>query len=185
MKKWLLALSLLLAACAGDQAAQDRYYLLPDNPGKTEIPLSYPLLVVKIDLADYLNSNSLLYRTSQTEVVYAKHNLWAQSISQQLTRRIINDLYAKQTTYRPVELNSVLDFDRKHLLYIYLQKFNGAYTGAAEIAGEWFLLDKEGQAVRNGAFQIEVPLQQQGYDALLNSLSEGLGQLTDSIVGQL
>jgi uncharacterized lipoprotein YmbA len=185
MEKWLLMLALLLAGCAGEQATEVRHYLLPDTPGEIQLPSSSPLLVVTTDLAEYLKSNSLLYRSSETQVVYAKHNLWAEDLEQQLTRRIVNDLYRKQSVYRPVVANPAIALDGKPQLYIHLQKFNGAYTGVAEIAGEWQLLDREGQIVRNDTFLIEVPLKEQGYSALIGALSEGVALLTVRLAGKI
>lgn len=185
MKILLLALTLILAACASDQVIQNKYYLLADNATETEAPPDLPLLVVTTELADYLNSNNLLYRSSETQVIYAKHNLWAQQLSQQLSYRVINHLAAKRIGYRPVTVNSALDLNATQQLYIYLQKFNGVYTGVAEIAGEWYLLDKQGQIVHHNFFHIDVPLQQDGYNALIHSLSEGVTQLSDSIVEKL
>lgn len=185
MKKWLLILSFVLAGCASEQAMQSRHYLLPDNPAKPAAPQTSPILVVKTDLSEYLNHTGLVYRISEAEVVQAKHHLWAQGIVQQLTRRVINDLRAKQSSYWPVELNSALELDGKQQLHVRLQKFNGVFTGVAEIAGEWLLINQDGQIARNEYFQIEVPLKQEGYYSLIASLSEGLGKLTDLIAAQL
>ena len=185
MKKWVCVFSLLLVGCASEQAVQSRYYILPDNPGKPLAQLRSPILVVKTNLAEYLNNQGLVYRISETQVVLAKYSLWAQGLKQQLTQRIINDLYSKQSSYWPIEANSLIDLNGKKQLVVSLQKFNGVYTGVAEIAGEWLLIDGEGQLIRNESFQLEVPLQQDGYDSMISSLSEGIGQLTSLIADKL
>ena len=185
MKKWLLMLSLLMAGCASEQAVQSRQYLLPDHPTEAKALQTSPLLIVKTDLSDYLNQSGVIYRLSEAEVIQAKNNQWAEGIKQQLTQKIIKDLRAKQRIYWPVEFNSVLELDARKQLYVRLQKFNGVYTGVAEIAGEWLLVDQDGGILRNEYFQIEVPLKQEGYDSLIASLSEGVEQLTDLLAKQI
>ena len=185
MRKLLYALPLLLAGCASEQALQNHYYILPSDASNSEAQVIAPILVVKTNLAEYLNNQGLVYRTSATQIVHAKHSLWAQGIKQQLTQRVIKDLQIKQATYWPIEANSLIDLKGKKQLVVSLQKFNGVYTGVAEIAGEWLVISGDGRLVDNAPFQLEVPLQEAGYEAMISSLSEGVGKLTSLIAAQL
>ncbi|TOK92306.1 ABC-type transport auxiliary lipoprotein family protein, partial [Vibrio parahaemolyticus] len=66
---------------------------------------------------------------------------WAQSISEQITQRVVAELRQKQSDYWPVEMNNLLDQSGKSKLQLTLNKFNGSYQGNAEIEGEWLLID--------------------------------------------
>ncbi len=185
MKRFLLLMLLFMVGCSAENALQQRQYMLPTL---SEVPLAKetaPILLVKTELADYLSQTGLVYRTSPSEIVYAKQHQWVQDISQQLTYRMINDLRAKQTRYWPVAVNASLDLNKKTQLYIRLLRFNGVFTGVAEIAGEWLLVDDKGQIIRNESFSLEVALEQDGYAALVAALSDGLSRLTGNIAAQL
>ncbi len=67
-----------------------------------------------------------------------------------------------------------------HLL-ILLTKFNGAYTGNAEVAGEWKLLNSEGKQIDARTFSIEVPLESNSYQSLILALSDALTRLSQEI----
>lgn len=185
MKKWFIFLFIFFAGCSSEQTVQNRRYLLPEYPVKPIAQQTAPILVVKTELSEYLNNTGLVYRVSESEVIHAKRHQWAQGITQQLTQRVINDLRAKQRIYWPIELNSDLELDEQQQLHVYVQKFNGVYTGVAEVGGEWLLIDKKGHIVRNEYFFIEIPLKNDGYHSLISSLSEGLSQLTDQMATQL
>lgn len=185
MKKAIILLLILLAGCSSETMKQRRQYMLPTVSVLPVAKETAPILLVKTELADYLSHTGLVYRISQAEVVYAKHHQWVEDISQQLTYRIINDLRAKQTQYWPVGLNSSLDLGKKQQLHLRLLRFNGVFTGVAELAGEWLLIDKEGRIKRSELFALEVPLDQDGYNALIAALSKGLNNLTDKIAAQL
>ncbi|MDW1988479.1 PqiC family protein, partial [Vibrio sp. 811] len=145
-----------------------------------------PLLVIRpAQLASYLNDNSIVYRTSDTQIVQAKRHQWAQSISEQITQRVVAELRQKQSDYWPVEMNNLLDQSGESKLQLSLNKFNGSYQGNAEIEGEWLLIDASGNVVRSSQIKILMPLQDEGYDALVDALSAGLNQLTDDIAAQL
>ncbi|EWM35843.1 hypothetical protein D043_3977 [Vibrio parahaemolyticus EKP-021] len=126
-----------------------------------------------------------MYRTSDTQIVQAKRHQWAQSISEQITQRVVAELRQKQSDYWPVEMNNLLDQSGESKLQLTLNKFNGSYQGNAEIEGEWLLIDASGNVVRSSQVKILMPLQDEGYDALVDALSAGLNQLTDDMAAQL
>ncbi|KIT56529.1 hypothetical protein H336_21025, partial [Vibrio parahaemolyticus EN9701072] len=184
---FLLATALItgLTGCSSAPEATGALYLLPKSETKTSNQMSIaerPLLVIRpAQLASYLNDNSIVYRTSDTQIVQAKRHQWAQSISEQITQRVVAELRQKQSDYWPVEMNNLLDQSGESKLQLTLNKFNGSYQGNAEIEGEWLLIDASGNIVRSSQIKILMPLQDEGYDALVDALSAGLNQLTDDI----
>ncbi|EHR0246299.1 membrane integrity-associated transporter subunit PqiC [Vibrio parahaemolyticus] len=188
---FLLATALItgLTGCSSAPEATGALYLLPKAETKTSNQMSVaerPLLVIRpAQLASYLNDNSIVYRTSDTQIVQAKRHKWAQSISEQITQRVVAELRQKQSDYWPVEMNNLLDQSGESKLQLTLNKFNGSYQGNAEIEGEWLLIDASGNIVRSSQIKILMPLQDEGYDALVDALSAGLNQLTDDMAAQL
>ncbi|TOB61098.1 PqiC family protein [Vibrio parahaemolyticus] len=188
---FLLATALItgLTGCSSAPEATGALYLLPKAETKTSNQMSVaerPLLVIRpAQLASYLNDNSIVYHTSDTQIVQAKRHQWAQSISEQITQRVVAELRQKQSDYWPVEMNNLLDQSGESKLQLTLNKFNGSYQGNAEIEGEWLLIDASGNIVRSSQIKILMPLQDEGYDALVDALSAGLNQLTDDIAAQL
>ncbi|ENK2263189.1 PqiC family protein [Vibrio parahaemolyticus] len=188
---FLLATALVtgLTGCSSAPETTGALYLLPKAETKTSNQMSVaerPLLVIRpAQLASYLNDNSIVYRISNTQIVQAKRHQWAQSISEQITQRVVAELRQKQSDYWPVEMNNLLDQSGESKLQLSLNKFNGSYQGNAEIEGEWLLIDASGNIVRSSQIKILMPLQDEGYDALVDALSAGLNQLTDDIAAQL
>ncbi|ENM3928350.1 membrane integrity-associated transporter subunit PqiC [Vibrio cholerae] len=189
MKPWLLMmLTTLLVGCGGTPQPKVSFYLLPNNPELSEHiqPKTLPLLVVQpVELAAYLDTQGIVYRQSETQVIQARQNQWAQRLSPQLTQRITNDLRRKQSRYWPAPLNASSIQQEHWKLQVRLQRFNGVYTGNAEVAGSWELLNPKGESMLNQEFSFQVPLKDTGYPALVEALSAGIDQLSTQIETRL
>ncbi|TQQ15147.1 PqiC family protein [Vibrio cholerae] len=189
MKPWLLMmLTTLLVGCGGTPQPKVSFYLLPNNPELSELtqPKTLPLLVVQpVELAAYLDTQGIVYRQSETQVIQARQNQWAQRLSPQLTQRITNDLHRKQSRYWPAPLNASSIQQEHWKLQVRLQRFNGVYTGNAEVAGSWELLNPKGESMLNQEFSFQVPLKDTGYPALVEALSAGVDQLSTQIQTRL
>ncbi|AXT71243.1 ABC-type transport auxiliary lipoprotein family protein [Vibrio natriegens] len=189
MKRVFLLVSALLAGCSSAPEPTSSMYLLPKVESQTLSSAAVaerPLLIVRpVELASYLNNSGIVYRTSESQIIQAKHNQWAQSISEQITQRIIDDLRQKQSHYWPVKVHSLIDQSSENKLQLSLSKFNGNYQGNAELEGEWMLIDANGKVQHRSPVKILMPLQDEGYDALVGALSAGLENLTDNIAQQL
>lgn len=185
MKAWLSVFSVLVTSCASQQVIETHQYIFPSGDVSPVVQSTQPKLLIKTDFSEYLDDKGLVYRTSDIQVVQAKHSVWAEDIKQQVTLRIINDLYSKQKTYWPIEANALVNMRNSRQLIVSFDKFNGVYTGIAELAGKWLLVDNKGNIESEQPFHIEVALQLDGYDALVSSLSEGVEQLTDLIAQEV
>ncbi|ENM5918007.1 membrane integrity-associated transporter subunit PqiC [Vibrio mimicus] len=185
MNKWLLMmLASLLVGCSSEPQSKSHFYLIPNNPALSEVNRNknLPLLIVQpVELAAYLDTQGIVYRKSDTQVIQARQNLWAQRLSSQLTQRLINDLRANSSHYWPVTLNTAAAQQKHWKLQVRFQQFNGAYTGNAEIAGNWELSNAQGERLLNQEFAFQVPLTEEGYPALVEALSSGLNNLSTQI----
>lgn len=189
MRRIMFLAAALLAGCSSAPETTSALYLLPQPESQTqtaEAVTERPLLVVRpVELASYLNNRGIVYRTSESQVIQAKHNQWAQNLSEQITQRVIADLRQKQTHYWPVTVHNLLDQSSDDKLQLSLNKFNGNYQGNTEVEGEWMLIEANGKVKRRAPVKISVPLQTEGYDALVEALAASLDDLTDAIAQQL
>lgn len=189
MRNWLIILGGLLVGCSSQPTEPvSNTYLLPsgNQTVTSAIATNQPLLVVRpVEMAEHLSGNGLVYQLSDTEVVQAQQNLWAESVSEQLTRRINNDLRQKQSRYWPTELTPALSTMGVPRLQVKVNQFNGHYTGVAKVSGEWLLLDAKGALQGVYPFAFQVPLEQDGYDAQVKALSEAINRLTTQMAQRL
>ncbi|MDE1513690.1 MULTISPECIES: PqiC family protein [Vibrio] len=192
MKQWLLMMliSITLLGCSSEPQPKVDFYLLPQHltsspvtPTTSFTALASTLLIVQpVELAPYLDTAGIIYRQSATQVTQAKYHQWAQRLSPQLTERIIEQLRRDQpVSYWPEAFNAHYAQQKHHTLQVKFQRFNGAYTGNAELAGSWELLSPQGVRLLRQDFSFDVPLTDEGYPALVEALSLGLEQLTTQI----
>ncbi|MDN2664119.1 membrane integrity-associated transporter subunit PqiC [Psychromonas sp. 14N.309.X.WAT.B.A12] len=185
MKKWLLILVIFIAGCSSNVEQQNSLFLLPENTTAAIANNSLPMLLVSTNLDTYLDQASLVYRVSDTKIVLAKHNRWAHQISEQINQRMVTNLRTNQGTFWPIERNASIQLTNQPSLQIHFSKFNGVFTGDAELSGEWLLIDGQGNLIKSDNFQINMPLQESGYDQLVFALTQGLNQLSEMITKQI
>lgn len=182
-KKWWVMALLVLSGCTSEPM---QWYLLPATSAPVVAEPTAPLLVVRsVELAPYLNGNGLVYRTSETQLLQTQRNLWAQDLPAQLTQRIVTDLRSKQTHYWAVAHNPMMKTLDQPTLLVRIDQFNGAYTGNAEIRGEWSVVDGAGKLQQTHAFRYQIPQSDDGYPALVEALSQGFEQVTTQIADKL
>ncbi|GAB6260652.1 PqiC family protein [Photobacterium sp. R1] len=185
----LLAAGLALTGCSSQPEESDiTTYLLPQAPEQTApgIVTQQPLLVVSpVEMALHLAGTGLVYQTSETAVVQAQQNLWAEDIVRQLTRRINGDLRLKQSRYWPTERSAAIQSVNVPKLQVRVNEFNGHYSGSAHFSGEWLLVGQSGNLKTVQPFSFQVPLKEPGYSAQVNALSEAVSRLTTQIAQRL
>ena len=183
-KSLLAAVVLVLAGCSSTEPTTTTY-LLPMNDAPNTLlsaNVQQPVMIVRpVEVAQHLGGNGLVYQVSQTEVVQAQHNLWAESLSKQLTRAVVDDLRQKQSTYWFDQMTPAVSAMGLPKLQLQFTQFNGHYSGLAQLGGQWMVVNGEGNAVIRQPFFIQVPLTEDGYAAQVEALSEGVERLTTQI----
>ncbi|WP_318498135.1 PqiC family protein [Photobacterium leiognathi] len=185
MKKWLLiaAVALVGTGCSSTEPVMTTYMLPMSTTANTAHNVSNKsLLIVRpVEVAAHLAGTGLVYQTSPTEIVEAQQNLWGEALGKQLTRRITQDLRQKQTKFWPTQLTPTLSTAGVPRLQIRINQFNGVYTGVAEVAGEWLLINGNGDLQTVHPFTFRVPLAKDGYPAQVEALSKGVDELTTQL----
>lgn len=189
--RWLALAAALttLAGCAG-QATQFHRYTLPAadpesaSPGSA-LPADAPAVAVApVRLSGYLGSQGIIYQISDIEINEARGHLWAEGIGAQLTRSLRQTLETHLDRRRVrIETSAV---GRRDLgVRVTLSQFQGRYDGLALVAGQYQLIDGGGNPVRQGAFQVAEPLEEDGYPALVRALSRGWEQASRQIAADI
>lgn len=162
----ILAAALLLAACSS--SAPPSYYQLPDSAFRQPESSAAPM-AVQIVLAEHLKGQSLLYQTDAHHLNFSQQNLWIEPLGEPLAASFSNKLNRSSRDGRFVPQKLAAGSVR--VLKIYLDRFQGSYTGETEISGyaQW----PDGR-VRD--FHITTPQQGDGYAAMLESLNKGLDE---------
>ncbi|MBV7298094.1 PqiC family protein [Enterovibrio paralichthyis] len=186
MKKIITAglMATLLVACSSTPVTPTQNFLLTAQPAAGTLAYrdGQPLLVVApITLASLLSGTGIVYQTSDNAIVVAQNNLWAEDLSGQLAQRVIAGLRAKSPSLWPVTASAPINETAAFTLLLHFEQFNGSYTGNAQVAGEWSLLDGNGELVRSETFHYQEPLAEEGYPALVNALSVATDQLINAL----
>ncbi len=188
--KVLLAVAVILSLLTGcgAKAPQTKSYLLEPVPIKAnaDYKASKPIIVLApVGMDNLLGSKGIVYQTSLTEAVVAQQHLWAENISTQLSNRLLVGLRQGQNRYWLIQSTPQMNTPEVATLLVNGQKFNGSYQGYAEVAGEWSLLDGQGELLKSQPFSFKEPLNSDGYTALVNALSKATDRLIAGLSHEL
>ncbi len=172
MRFILFITALLLVGCSSNHQATT--YFIAQSPVGNLVQTNCQLSVESVKLASYLDRTGLVYQTSPHELVVAQQHLWAGDITEQIAIRV--DSLLNQACFQQ---------DKPLLLSVNFTEFYGRYTGSAVVGGQWFLTDIAGKQLTETRFYYEIPLPEEGYPALVDSLNMGLAMLVEDINIQL
>ncbi|MBG6247823.1 MULTISPECIES: membrane integrity-associated transporter subunit PqiC [Symbiopectobacterium] len=181
-KGWLVAMALLLSACSS--TTPKTYYQLPQpsvaTAGKTDLTAARTLWLSHVALADYLSTSGLVYQTNDVRYVIASNNLWASPLEQQLQQTLQSSLNAglpgRTVSSQPLGA-------APSELAVTVKAFHGRYDGKAVVQGEWTL--QRGDRLLRQPFNLVLPVNDDGYDALVTTLAQGWQQVAQSIAAQI
>lgn len=181
MKQWSLALTLLLGACSS--SPQKVYYQLPletESATASVAPAAgRHLWVDSVALADYLSNSGIVFQTSEVRYTIANNNQWASPLDQQLQQALVASLRGGLPGW---SIGTQQTGSEQASLQVRVSAFQGRYDGKAVIRGEWTLRNQERIVTR--PFQVEVAQTDDGYDALVQALSQGWRQVSHDIARQ-
>lgn len=172
---WLASLT----ACSN--AVSVNYYQLNASQALTvNNEVTKPIYIQPVQVASYLNSKSIVMQMSEVELVLARQHLWADPLDQQIQRQLANNLDATSHSY-----SVALQPNNEAIqLTVYIEQFHGTAKGHALIKGRFSLKQPETNITQHH-FAYQLPLEADGYAALIYSLSQGLEFLAADIFQQL
>ena len=166
------AVLLLLAACGS--ATAPGYYRLPDSAFRQPESSAAPT-AVQVVLAEHLQGSGMVYQTDAHHLNLSQQNLWAEPLAEPLAASISNKLNRVGSgTFIPQQLAGS---NGRNVLKIYIDRFQGSYTGQTEINGyaQW----PDG---RRQSLHALTPQHGDGYAAMLESLDKGLDETAAQII---
>ncbi|MBT0730648.1 membrane integrity-associated transporter subunit PqiC [Rosenbergiella nectarea] len=187
MKKLLIALlAVCLTACSSSEST--KYYQLTTPQGAASVATSTTafgqqpkhLWVQSINLPDALANTGIAFQTSEVEYRLAEKNLWASPLDQQLQQTLITNLSNLMPNWLVTNTSLKGDTDS---LAITVTAFQGRWDGHALVKGYW-LYQHQDEAVRR-PFERIVPLNDDGYPALVQALSQAWYQEAQQLASQI
>lgn len=175
-----VCLSLALAGC-GSSPSELQYYRLPAVAAKAPAAASMKVLVIEpVMVASYLNTNALVYQNNEVNLQLTRSHHWAEALDQQLTRNLQAHLSAALTDWRVTQQVSSPGDSR---LTVQVTQFHTTAQGQVLISGQAHLLS--GAVVKQQPFELQLPLADDGYDAVVKTLGQGWSQAASQIAAMI
>lgn len=163
----LMLLTAILSGCSTTPARQ--LFLLPDSafimPERQATPLG-----IEIKLAEPIRPQNMLYQNAPNRIELTRNHLWATPLDQAIAATLSNHLNRLQSHYNVAPSTRLSPTDPR--LTIYIETFQGSYTGQTHISG--YGRYPNGSIRR---FDIHTPQQGDGYTAMIESFHQGLEQV--------
>ncbi|WNO61934.1 PqiC family protein [Rheinheimera sp. MMS21-TC3] len=177
----LALILMLLALTACSSSVSVAYYQLAN----TEInvaaePRAESIFLQPVQVANYLNSKSIVMQMSAVELVLARQHLWAEPIAEQIQRKLANTVQALDQRYVIAHAPS----PKAITIMLNVDQFHGTAQGYALLQGRYSLKRAE-LSEQYFTFSYQLPLQADGYPALVLTLSQALEQLASDILLQI
>lgn len=168
----LLILSWLLAACATPTVPSNEYLLMDNGLQKGQIQPTKEKAVrlMPIVVAHYLAGNEIVLITEQGDVYRSQNNLWAESLSSQLTR-LTQQRFEKVLPNITWFGGQRLPASATALLNIEVDNFYADLNGIIYISGRWQVISALGELSASNTFNVKTELQSDGYSSMVQALS--------------
>lgn len=181
-----------LTACfKSNPPVQSQRYSLPevqtsvaDSQDKSPPALSQTLVLNKIMLADYLDSDRIVVQLDDITLRPARDHLWVDNLSQELRRGLRNRLSSRLPGTAVVDPLPGSP-NKATTLQLTVDQFHGQMQGYAVFSGQWQLLSAERKPLQSQSFRFSTPLAENGYPALVRALGSDLDLLSDQIAAEL
>lgn len=171
----MLAVMLMAGCGAPVSVSVDRYALNDTPPDSRTVPFeqaSVRLRIGTVRVAPILRQEGIVYQTDERRFAVARRHRWAQPLPDQLHRSLYG-LLARFFDTVAVVSNGPTIPGKTWTLSADVDAFHGRFDGSAVVRGSWWLQDPDGSLVLRQRFDEKVSLESDGYDALVDALSEG------------
>ena len=175
----LTLLTLVLTACSSKISTS--YYQLNTQVWQTQsatLPINYQhqLLIEPVIVSDFLAGNGIVMQTSPVRYVIANQHLWGSPLDQQLQQSLAINL-SHQLPNWLVSTQNISD--QQATLTILVTDFQGGNEGAVVIKGTWTY--QQGDKILQQPFYRQLKQKAAGYEALVQTLSQGWADLANQI----
>lgn len=188
-----LCLALTLGGCVLLSDTQDtRFYVLtpltdiasvPQAAG--ESPKARQLVfvgLVPVEIPRYLDRPQIVTRISANELVLAEFDQWAEPLPDSVTHVLAENLTRLLETHQ-IEMSLLQRSNRNaYQVVVTLMRFEREADNGCVLKARWALVDERDKSVRvQNVFNVRMPLEASGYDAIVGAMSRALAALSRDI----
>lgn len=142
---------------------------------------------VSVELASvaiprYLDRPQIVTRISAHELNLAEFDQWAEPLSDNVTRVLAENLTRLLSTHGMEVWSEPRAKRSAYRVGVTLRRFECGADSECVLQAHWTLVEERDQAVRmENAFEVRMPLEASGYNAMVGALSRALGALSRDI----
>ncbi len=174
MRFILILFTLVLTACASTPDPQIHSYFLELQDDAKTGATNIGIVDVKVQVARYLAQPGIVLQTGPNQLTAAHYHRWAEPLTEGIRRVLAR------------RLNGDVSQEAKMTVSVELFRFHGTHDGNALAAGHWSIYDSQKpQPLYQQAFDLNEPLHQAGYEALVQTLSALLDSVSRDIMTYL
>lgn len=190
MKKILLCLliSLNLSGCFSvGTSAPSKFYSLKNANVDDITPVSQKFSkigVEEIKIPTYLDKPQIVLKApNSVELSFSEANRWSEPLSSMMQRTLANDisLYMPKALVKPRYLGQE-KFD--YLVFVEIEKFEGALNSQANLVGWWYIANKNGDVIITKKANISLKTNN-NFDDLIQTESTLVNELAKQIATTL
>lgn len=177
----LLLLVMLMSGCAS-QTIEPSYYLLRSNEvlDSSQLQPSKDFALGNVVIASYIDQRGLLMETVEGEVRPARHNLWAEPVSEGVRNFLFVEIgQAKGEDLLPTRLT-----ENATTVDIRIDQMHGTRDGQAKLVAYWWLR-RNSEVLTFHRFAESQSLSTDGYAALIAAEETLLSRLAKKIASTL
>lgn len=183
-------MALAIVGCTSTTPTVQRYLLQEPELPVLSTQLETKIVLGAVQVSSFLASNGLVYQVEQNQVYQANYHRWAEPLQQQLGRQIRVGMQQQlpSATWLPLSGSAHLrSLDYRFDLQI--DAFHLTNQGQVRVRGQWQLRDHEQSFIASDAFDIYQQLAEDGYPAMVATLSEAwhkaLQEIAESVQQKL
>lgn len=172
----VMLLLTLVMACSSNPPVERQHYSLPisgEMPAAKTDGSAKLLQIHNVQLADFLDTGSLVLQMDDITLNQAKNHLWAEDLRQQINYGLRVRLNQMQQQVIAVSPSTKGQWQ----LTLEINDFQGRFDGYALTSGQWQLRNAQNEIVQLQSFSFQSPLQTTGYPAMVRALGNNLDQL--------
>ncbi|WP_417559931.1 PqiC family protein [Marinomonas sp.] len=179
----LVLISWMMIGCATPTPPSKEYLLMDTGLHNTQVQVTKKISVqlMPIVVANYLAGNEIVLVTKQGNVHRSQSNLWAESLSPQLTRltqQRLEKALPNITWFGGQRLPSYAIA----LLNIEVDDFYADLEGMIHISGRWQVISATGELSASNTFEVQRKLKSDGYSTMVQTLS---ASWFDQVIGPM
>lgn len=177
----------MLVGCAG-QGIEESRYTLPSETQDIDVAGDFQgsVSLAPPRMASYLKDDGIVMQLDDIRIHQARHHLWAEPLDRQLQERMRQHLSQALPNADVLRSGQSSEASTPALhVQLDVDRFQGRDDGMAVVDGQWRIRDDNDRTLSRESFEIERPLEDDGYPALVRALGSAWDTLGDRLVDAL